>query len=103
MHIDNEFHILAYLGADLPGAIEVTPMEPKDVPDYVLNMHGKAKAVKFDKSAFGIKGRESKFSLAGVQMKFSMKEKDGHYNLSKGDVLGDWIVKTPSTNINLYH
>jgi len=30
-------------------------------------------------------------------MKFSMKEKDGRYNLSKGDVLGDWIVKTPST------
>ncbi len=30
-------------------------------------------------------------------MKFSMKEKDGRYNLSKGDVLGDWIVKPPST------
>jgi len=97
VHIDNEFHILSYLGADLPGAIEATPMEPKDVPDYVLNMHGKAKAVKFDKGALGIKGRESKFSLAGVQMKFSMKEKDGRYNLSKGDVLGDWIIKTPST------
>lgn len=30
-------------------------------------------------------------------MKFSMKEKDGRYTLSKDDVLGDWIVKTPST------
>jgi serine/threonine-protein kinase HipA len=88
--------MLAYLGEDLPGAIEATPMEPADVPAYlldtVLNTHGKAKAVKFDKIT-----QENKFSLAGVQMKFSMKEQDGRYNLSKGDVLGDWIIKTPST------
>lgn len=92
VHVDNEFHILSYLGEDLPGAIEATSMEPEDVPDYVLSTHGKAKAVKFDKVS-----QENKFSLAGVQMKFSMKEKDGRYNLSKGDVLGDWIIKTPST------
>lgn len=35
--------------------------------------------------------------LAGVQMKFSMKEKEGRYNLTKGNELGDWIIKTPST------
>lgn len=92
VHVDNEFHILSYLGEDLPGAIEATPMEPEDVPDYILSTHGKAKAVKFDKVT-----QENKFSLAGVQMKFSMKEKDGRYNLSKGNVLGDWIIKTPST------
>ncbi len=96
VHVDNEFHMLTYLGEDLPGAIEATPMEPEDVPghllDRVLNTHGKARAVKFDKVT-----RENRFSLAGVQMKFSMKEKDGRYNLSKGDVLGDWIIKTPST------
>ncbi|SCZ86078.1 type II toxin-antitoxin system HipA family toxin [Nitrosomonas mobilis] len=92
VHVDNEFHILSYLGADLPGALVVEPMEPDDVPDSVLNTHGKARAIKFDKVS-----PENKFSLAGVQMKFSMKEKDGRYNLSKGDVLGDWIVKTPST------
>ena len=96
VHVDNEFHILSYLGEDLPGAIQATPMEPEDVPilliESVLSTHGKAKAVKFDKVT-----QENKFSLAGVQMKFSMKEKDGRYNLSKGDVLGDWIIKTPST------
>lgn len=79
VHVDNEFHILSYLGEDLPGAIEATPMEPEDVPDSVLSTHGKARAVKFDKIT-----QENKFSLAGVQMKFSMKEKDGRYNLSKG-------------------
>lgn len=92
VHIDNEFHLLSYLGEDLPGAIEATPMEPEDVPDYVLSTHGQAKAVKFDKIT-----QENTFSLAGVQMKFSMKEKDGRYNVSKGNVLGDWIIKTPST------
>lgn len=92
VHVDNEFYILSYLGEDLPGAIEAMPMEPEDIPDYVLRAHGKAKAVKFDKVT-----QENKFSLAGVQMKFSMKEKDGRYNLSKGNVLGDWIIKTPST------
>lgn len=92
VHLDNEFQILSYLGADLPGALVAEPMEPEDVPESVLSTHGKAKAVKFKKAA-----SENKFSLAGVQMKFSMKEKDGRYNLAKGNVLGDWIIKTPST------
>lgn len=97
VHVDNEFHIISYLGEDLPGAIEATPMEPKDVPDYVLSTHGKARAVKFDRDTLDRRKKENKFSLAGVQMKFSMKGKDGRYNLPKGDVLGDWIIKTPST------
>jgi serine/threonine-protein kinase HipA len=92
VHLDNEFQILSYLGADLPGALVAEPMEPEDVPESVLSTHGKARAVKFKKAA-----SENKFSLAGVQMKFSMKEKDGRYNLAKGNVLGDWIIKTPST------
>ncbi len=92
VHLDNEFHILSYLGEDLPGALVAEPMEPKDVPNSVLTTHGKAKAVKFEKIT-----QENKFSLAGVQMKFSMKENDGRYNLPRGDVLGDWIIKTPST------
>lgn len=92
VHVDNEFHILSYLGADLPGALVAEPMEPEDVPESVLGTHGKARAVKFKTIS-----SENKFSLAGVQMKFSMKEKDGRYNLAKGDVLGNWIIKTPST------
>lgn len=76
VHVDNEFHILSYLGADLPGALVAEPMEPDDVPDSVLNTHGKARAIRFDKVS-----PENKFSLAGVQMKFSMKEKDGRYTI----------------------
>lgn len=97
VHVDNEFQLLSYLGEDLPGALSADPMEPEDVPDSVLSAHGKVKVVKLERL-----DREGKFSLAGVQMKFSMKEKDGRYNLSRGDasggdVLGDWIIKTPST------
>ena len=92
VHTNNEFQILSYLGEDLPGALVAMAIEPEEVPDYVLTTHGKARAVKFKGS-----NKENKFSLAGVQMKFSMKEKDGRYNLSKDDELGDWIIKTPST------
>ena len=93
VHVDNEFHIFSYLGEDLPGAIVATPMEPQDVPDYVLRtQQGLGRAIEFEKHA-----QENKFSLAGVQMKFSMKEMDGRYTLATGNVLGDWIVKTPST------
>ena len=91
-HIDNEFQILSYLGLDLPGALVATPLEPENVPDSILSIHGKAKAIKFENN-----DRKPKFSLAGIQMKFSMKEKDGRYNLTQNGELGDWIIKTPSS------
>lgn len=92
VHVDNEFHMFSYLGEDLPGALIAEPMEPEEVPASVLSAHGNTKAVTFRKIS-----QENKFSLAGIQMKFSMKQQDGRYNLSKGDALGDWIIKTPST------
>ncbi|GGE57682.1 phosphatidylinositol kinase [Streptosporangium jomthongense] len=93
VHVDNEFHILSYLGGDLPGALIAEPLAPEDVPASILGAHGsKAQAVNFGRVSMG-----NKFSLAGVQMKFSMKEKEGRYNLSGNDALGDWIIKTPST------
>ncbi len=97
VHVDNEFHILSYLGSDLPGALIVEQMDPDDVPDSILSANGKAKAIPFSNISGEKVSQKNKFSLAGVQMKFSMKEQDGRYNLSKGDDLGDWIIKTPST------
>ena len=89
-HVDNEFRLFTYLGRDLPGALVATPMAPDDVPGQVLSTVGNARAVRFDET-----GLRSKFSLAGVQMKFSMKEREGRYNVSVEDELGDWIIKTP--------
>lgn len=92
VHVDNEFQMLSYLGADLPGALVVEPMAPDAVPDSVLGAHGNVRAVEFENVA-----PENRFSLAGVQMKFSMKEREGRYSLPGRDGLGDWIIKTPST------
>ncbi len=91
-HIDNEFQIFSYLGQDLPGALIATPLEPENVPDSILRLYGKSKAIPFETS-----DQKNKFSLAGVQMKFSMKEKEGRYTLAQSGDLGDWIIKTPST------
>lgn len=95
IHIDNEFYMLTYFGEDLPGALVADPIDPDNVPEFGIGKDRKIKPVRFDR----IK-KENKFSLAGVQIKFSMKKKDGRYNLSKGNVLGDWIIKTPSTKHN---
>ena len=92
IHVDTEFHLLSYLGKDLPGALIAEPVKADDVPEDILSSYGIATVVEATETSI-----ENKFSLAGVQMKFSMKEKEGRYNLSRGDELGDWIIKTPST------
>ena len=91
-HIDNEFELFAYLGQDFPGALIATPVEPDNIPDYVITATGKANVVKTT-----IQDDAHQFSLAGVQMKFSMREKDGRYQIAESGELGDWIIKTPST------
>jgi serine/threonine-protein kinase HipA len=92
VHIDNEFQLFTYLGQDLPGALVASPTDPEQIPDYVLQSTGQAKIV-----TIGTKQRTNHFSLAGVQMKFSMREKDGRYQIAESGILGDWIIKTPST------
>ncbi|WP_299735527.1 HipA N-terminal domain-containing protein [uncultured Endozoicomonas sp.] len=42
VHIDNELHILSYLGEDLPGAIVAIPLKPEEVPDTVLSTISRA-------------------------------------------------------------
>ncbi|MEA3468499.1 MAG: type II toxin-antitoxin system HipA family toxin [Thermodesulfobacteriota bacterium] len=92
VHIDDEFQLFTYLGQDLPGALVATPMEPEQIPDYVLQSSGQVKIV-----TISAEPRTNHFSLAGVQMKFSMLEKDGRYHIAEAGILGDWIIKTPST------
>jgi len=92
VHIDDEFHIFAYLGQDLPGALIAEVMVPDDVPESVIPQRENIKVEIAPRPE-----QLQKFSLAGVQMKFSMKEHDGRFNLSNEGTLGDWIVKTPST------
>ncbi len=95
VHTEIEFPIFSHLAEDLPGALIATPMEPDEIPERVLTANGR-----LGHPTNIITNQQTyKFSLAGVQMKFSMKERDGRYNLAQGNgELGDWIIKTPSTN-----
>lgn len=89
---DREFFLLAVLGADLPGALVVEPLEsdrqssePQDARD--------------DDTYDDSRGGEEplRFSLAGVQLKFSaVMEASGGLTIPAGGLGGSWIVKLPS-------
>lgn len=83
---DREFFLLAMLGADLPGAITVTPMDgtaDRDRHDDVADDHRKVSPLRF--------------SLAGVQLKFSaIREASGGLTIPADGMGGSWIVKLPS-------
>jgi len=85
-----EFFLLAVLGADLPGALVVTPMEGEEQRG---EGHGAAE------ESHGQQPPETalRFSLAGVQLKFSaMMEATGGITVPAGGMGGSWIVKLPS-------
>lgn len=91
-HIDNEFAILAYLGANLPGAILATPIEAGGVPDWALEHRLSTEPLQID-----VKHVNNKFSLAGVQVKFSSSFIKGRYHIDEDTSQDMWIIKTPST------
>jgi serine/threonine-protein kinase HipA len=89
---EREFFLLAVLGADLPGALVISPLEDDIEAD---NSHHEEKNA----------GREDerrhekvlRFSLAGVQLKFSaVMEASGGLTIPADGIGGSWIVKLPS-------
>jgi len=84
-----EFFLLAVLGADLPGALVVSPLEGEE-------QEGKA-----DDAAENHEDQPPEtallFSLTGVQLKFSaVMEASGGLTISAGGMGGSWIVKLSS-------
>lgn len=87
-----EFQLLHALGADLPGALAVTPLDG-ELAEVMPPSRGED-----DQSTLS---GPLRFSLAGVQLKFSAVR-----NLGKGGGLtipasgggGEWIIKLPSTS-----
>jgi serine/threonine-protein kinase HipA len=84
-----EFFLLAVLGADLPGALVVTPRDNEngdahhDADDHHDDDRGHDGALRF--------------SLAGVQLKFSaVMEASGGLTIPADGMGGSWIVKLPS-------
>lgn len=89
---EREFYLLAVLGADLPGAAKVEPLDAARPGDH----HGAFQDQR-DPQPKGI----LRFSLAGVQLKFSaVMEASGGLTIPAQGVGGAWIVKLPSTQYN---
>ena len=91
---DGEWELLRFVGADLPGAIEVrtSQSEIPIIPDLDLAQ---------EPGDHGVAGEEDRaarlrFSLAGVQLKFSMLRDGEKLTLPAHGSSGDWIVKFPS-------
>jgi serine/threonine-protein kinase HipA len=81
-----EFYLLALLGADLPGALVVEPMEG------IAAHEGEHK---WDDQHVGEPAL--RFSLAGVQLKFSaVIGASGGLTIPASGMGGSWIVKLPS-------
>jgi serine/threonine-protein kinase HipA len=88
---EREFFLIAILGRDLPGALEIRPA------DGALPLDENV-----DRSVEAAEAADSEpvlhFSLAGVQLKFSaVKDATGGLTIPADGVGGSWIVKLPST------
>jgi serine/threonine-protein kinase HipA len=84
-----EFFLLAVLGADLPGALMVAPMDQpaQDAADDGAHHDHDER----------VPENALRFSLAGVQLKFSaVMEASGGLTIPAGGMGGSWIVKLPS-------
>lgn len=101
VHVENEFPLIAHMGKNLPGALQVDPISSGNVPSWALNHREQVEAFQLD-----VEHDKGQFSLAGVQMKFSsLRQQDGGFfigqetNSQKLLLTNNesWIIKTPST------
>jgi serine/threonine-protein kinase HipA len=88
---EREFFLLAVLGADLPGALVVSPVEDNEA-QLVNDQHADPG------SAHDLGNKEPlRFSLAGVQLKFSaVIDASGGLTIPADGLGGSWIIKLPS-------
>ncbi|PYT73555.1 MAG: kinase [Acidobacteria bacterium] len=87
-----EFFLLAVLGADLPGALVIEPLEGETHQADAHHDEGDGG----DHADFP-PGTALRFSLAGVQLKFSaIMEAPGGLTIPAGGMGGSWIVKLHS-------
>ena len=89
---EREFFLIAQLGRDLPGALEIVPLAGW-VPANEEQPSTEA-------AALGERDPDTllRFSLAGVQLKFSaVKDAAGGLTIPAHGVGGSWIVKLPSS------
>ncbi len=82
-----EYSLIAALGKDLPGAVQIVSSEEK-VQVEKENVSDQSEAIPHN---------ALKFSLAGVQLKFSaLAKQKGGLTIPTQGIGGNWIVKLPS-------
>ncbi len=88
---EREFFLIAILGRDLPGALEIRPADGALPLDENVDVSAEAAEATDSEPVLH-------FSLAGVQLKFSaVKDAMGGLTIPADGVGGSWIVKLPST------
>jgi serine/threonine-protein kinase HipA len=88
---EREFFLIALLGQDLPGALEIRPANGAMPLDESVETSADRVTDSGTQAALH-------FSLAGVQLKFSaVKNATGGLTIPVDGVGGSWIVKLPST------
>jgi serine/threonine-protein kinase HipA len=97
---EREFFLLAALGADLAGAVTVTPLD-HDGDDHHDDAGAHDRGEERKDGRGGDEDRSHRgalrFSLAGVQLKFSaVMESSGGLTIPAQGIGGSWIVKLPS-------
>ncbi|EYT82663.1 phosphatidylinositol kinase [Streptomyces sp. Tu 6176] len=91
--LDREMELLAQVGHDLPGAVQVLPA---DGPDDGWEWNEASTAKRSGGSARAAGGSSPwSFSLAGVALKFSLLARGDRLTVPAGGELGDWLVKFP--------
>ncbi|WP_224309155.1 type II toxin-antitoxin system HipA family toxin [Streptomyces olivaceus] len=91
--LDREMELLAQVGHDLPGAVQVLAA---DGPDDGWEWSEASIALKAGGSARAAGGESPwRFSLAGVALKFSLLARGDRLTVPVGGELGDWLVKFP--------
>ncbi|MEO8657645.1 MAG: type II toxin-antitoxin system HipA family toxin [Bryobacteraceae bacterium] len=84
---EREYLLLGALGADLPGAVVITPYGEPDLGD---DLSATLRSATREASVL-------RFSLAGIQLKFSaVMEAAGGLTIPAEGIGGSWIVKLPS-------
>jgi serine/threonine-protein kinase HipA len=88
---EREFFLLTVLGADLPGALVIAPLEGQAQGPKAHHDHDDEHDHAHDSE------QPLRFSLAGVQLKFSaVMEASGGLTIPVDGMGGSWIVKLPS-------
>ncbi|MEU6849793.1 HipA domain-containing protein [Actinacidiphila alni] len=91
--LDREMELLAQVGHDLPGAVQVLPVAG---PDDDWEWKESSTHEERHAEASGRSGPSPwRFSLAGVALKFSMLAQGDRLTVPAAGELGDWLVKFP--------